>query len=122
MCLAGEVERSSDCRSARDPPKRANAEQHHAATPNLRGCVRATHHGAKGVAEGLCEVLVRVGPSSVTLKSDLEITLKTTTAAAAIFKAITRDLAHGWKGGVESAVEARCPLRSKKGVLKRRAG
>ena len=92
--------RANSCRTARDPPKRASAEQHHAATPNLRGCVRATHQGAKGVAEGFDEVLVRVGPSSVTLKSDLEITLKTTTAAAAIFEAITRDLAHGWKGGV----------------------
>ena len=66
---------------------------------NLRGCVRATHQGAKGVAEGFDEVLVRVGPSSVTLKSNLEITLKTTTAAATFFEASTRDLVHGWKGG-----------------------
>ena len=93
--MAGEVERLSDCRTARDPPKRANAEQHHAAIPNLRGCVRATHQGAKGVAEGFDEVLVRVGPSSVTLKSNLEITLKTTTAAATFFEATTRDLVHG---------------------------
>jgi hypothetical protein len=43
----------SDRRTGRDPPKRASAEQHHDATPNLRGCVRATHHVTKGIVEGV---------------------------------------------------------------------
>ena len=67
----------------------------------LRGCVRATHRGAKGIVEGLCEVTPRVGPGGSVKpprESDIHVVFQTLRATA-FFEASTRDLVHGWKGG-----------------------